>query len=290
MAAEETKNPAKDIPKALIMAFITLAVIGLGTLTVAAGVGGSDFPGAAAPLTVALANVVGSQTWIVPVIAVFSLAALVASFHAIVIAYSRQTFALSRAGYLPAWLSKLNKHHAPIGSLIVPGVIGFVFVVLGDTILPDAIPVLVTLSVLVAAVSYMLMMAAALVLRKKRPDLHRPYKARGGRVTMWIALILAGIADPRRPGQLPARVRHRRDHGGPVPGLLLRRWPQAGRQLHRRGRTRPDRPGPHRRRLTAQVAWREVALRKQHCPARQPNHRARDPSRTPCSLTAQKIH
>ena len=196
MAAEETKNPAKDIPKALIMAFITLAVIGLGTLTVAAGVGGSDFPGAAAPLTVALSNVVGSQTWIVPVIAIFSLAALVASFHAIVIAYSRQTFALSRAGYLPASLSKLNKHHAPIGSLIVPGVIGFVFVILGATILPDAIPVLVTLSVLVAAVSYMLMMAAALVLRKKRPDLHRPYKARGGRVTMWIALILAGILIP----------------------------------------------------------------------------------------------
>jgi len=47
-----------------------------------------------------------------------------------------------------------------------------------------------------AAVSYMLMMAAALVLRKKRPDLHRPYKARGGRVTMWIALILAGILIP----------------------------------------------------------------------------------------------
>jgi ethanolamine permease len=40
------------------------------------------------------------------------------------------------------------------------------------------------------------MMAAALVLRKKRPDLHRPYKARGGRVTMWIALILAGILIP----------------------------------------------------------------------------------------------
>jgi len=196
MAAEETRNPTKDIPRALLWAFITLAIVGVGTLTVAAGVGGSDLPQATAPLTVAMANVVGNQAWIVPAIAVFSLAALVASFHAIVLAYSRQTFALARTGYLPSWLSNLNGKHVPVWGLIVPGVAGYVFVILGDTILPNAIPVLVTLSVLVAAVSYMLMMIAALVLRKKRPDLDRPYRTPGGTVTMWIALVLAALLVP----------------------------------------------------------------------------------------------
>lgn len=196
MAAEESRNPTKDIPKALLYSMITLAVVGIGTLTVAAGVGGDDLPGAAAPLTVAMANVVGEQTWIVPVIAIFSLAALIASFHAIVLAYSRQTFALSRAGYFPAWLSNLNSRHAPVWALIVPGIVGFVFVILGDTILPDAIPVLVTLSVAVAAVSYALMIIAALVLRKKRPDLKRPYRVPGGRATMWVALVLSLVLIP----------------------------------------------------------------------------------------------
>lgn len=196
MAAEETRNPGKDIPKALIYSFITLALIGFGTLTVAAGVGGDDLPGAAAPLVIALQNVLGSQTWIVPAIALFSIAALIASFHAIVLAYSRQAFALARAGYFPKSLSLLNKHRTPTWGLVIPGVIGFVFVIVGDLVLPDAIPVLVTLSVMLAAVSYVLMMVAAIVLRKKRPDLARPYRAPGGVVTMVVALLLALLLIP----------------------------------------------------------------------------------------------
>lgn len=196
MAAEETKNPIRDIPKALIYAFITLAIVGLGTLTVAAGVGGEDLPGAAAPLVVALQNVVGSQEWIAPVIALFSILALIASFHAIVLAYSRQTFALSRAGYLPRFLSKLNRHRTPVWGLVLPGVVGFLFVIVGDTVLPDAIPVLVTLSVLFAAVSYALMMISALIIRSKRPDIDRPFKTPGGRVTIWVSLVIALLLIP----------------------------------------------------------------------------------------------
>lgn len=196
MAAEETRNPVKDIPKALIYSFITLAIVGIGTLTVAAGVGDEDLPGAAAPLVVALQTVIGSQAWIAPVIAIFSILSLLASFHAIVLAYSRQAFALSRAGYLPKVLSKLNRFRTPTWGLVLPGVVGFVFVIIGDTILPDAIPVLVTLSVLFAAVSYALMILAALVLRHKRPDLNRPFKTPGGKPVMYVSLVLAVLLIP----------------------------------------------------------------------------------------------
>lgn len=196
MSAEETRNPVKDIPRALVYAFVTLAVLGLGTLTVAAGVGGDDLPGATDPLVTALQTFAGSQTWIAPAIALFSIAALIASFHAIVLAYSRQAFALSRAGYLPKTLSNLSKFRTPTWGLILPGAVGFAFVIIGDTVLPDAIPVLVTLSVLFAAVSYVLMILAALVLRSKRPDMKRPFKTPGGRVTMVIALVLALLLIP----------------------------------------------------------------------------------------------
>ncbi|MFV0252011.1 MAG: ethanolamine permease [Beutenbergiaceae bacterium] len=196
MSAEETRNPAKDMPRALIWSWITLAVIGVMTLTVASGVGDEDFPDSAAPLTSALQNVVGDQGWIVPTIAIFSLIALIASFHAILLAYSRQIFALSRAGYLPAWLSVLNGRNVPTWGLVVPGIIGYLFCIIGDTILADAIPVLITLSVLVAAVSYMLMMIAAIVLRRRRPDMHRPYRVPGGEVLMWLSLAIAFILIP----------------------------------------------------------------------------------------------
>lgn len=196
MAAEETRNPVRDIPKALVYSFITLAILGFGTLTIAAGVGDNDLPGAAAPLVTALQTVVGSQAWITPVIALFSIASLIASFHAIVLAYSRQTFALARAGYLPRSLSHLNRHRTPVWGVVAPGVLGFIFVVIGDRILPDAIPVLVTLSVLFAAVSYALMILSALVLRAKRPEMPRPFRTPGGRVLMVIALALALLLIP----------------------------------------------------------------------------------------------
>ena len=53
------------------------------------------------------------------------LAGLVASFFSIMYAYSRQLFALSRAGYLPNVLSITNSRKAPTCALVVPGVIGF---------------------------------------------------------------------------------------------------------------------------------------------------------------------
>jgi len=206
MAAEETRDPKRDMPRALVLSWITLAVIGVATLTVAAGVGGSDLPDAAAPLTVALENVLGDHGWIVPVVALFAIAALVASFHAIVLGFSRQAFALSRAGYLPEWLSRLNKHHVPTWGLIAPAIFGYVLVILGHAVIADAVPVLVTLSVFVAAVSYMLMMVAALILRAKRPDLERSYKAPGGRVTMVISFLLAALLIPAGTFDYPLAI------------------------------------------------------------------------------------
>lgn len=196
MSAEETRNPSKDIPRALIYAFLTLAVVGVATLTVAAGVGGPDLANSDAPLADALVKIVGQQGWIVPAISIFAIASLIASFHAIVLAYSRQTFALSRAEYLPSFLSILNKHHVPVWGTIVPGVIGFIFVILGDTVLPDAIPVLVNLSVFAAAISYVLMTVSVIVLRRTKPDLERPVKVPGGPIIPGIAAVLAVLLIP----------------------------------------------------------------------------------------------
>ena len=60
------------------------------------------------------------------------LSGLIASFFSIIYAYSRQVFALSRAGYLPRVLSVTNRRKVPVLALVVPGAIGFVLSLTGE--------------------------------------------------------------------------------------------------------------------------------------------------------------
>ena len=87
-------------------------------------------------------------------------AGLIASFFSIISAYSRQLFALSRAGYLPTVLSVTNSRKAPTLALIVPGAIGFALSLTGQGAL------LLNMAVFGAALSYVLMMVSHIVLRR----------------------------------------------------------------------------------------------------------------------------
>nr|WP_276534109.1 amino acid permease [Acinetobacter lwoffii] len=116
------------------------------------------------------------------------LAGLIASFFSIIYAYSRQIFALSRAGYLPKKLSLTNSNHAPYLAIIIPGIIGFLLSLSGEGDL------LILMAVFGATISYVLMMMSYIKLKLSRPNLVRPYQAPGGIVTASIALVLAAIA------------------------------------------------------------------------------------------------
>jgi ethanolamine permease len=59
------------------------------------------------------------------VLALLAVAGLIASFHAIIFAYGRQIFSLSRAGYFPHFLSLTHgKHRTPNIALIVGSLLG----------------------------------------------------------------------------------------------------------------------------------------------------------------------
>ncbi|GAA2877828.1 hypothetical protein GCM10010472_39470 [Pseudonocardia halophobica] len=113
------------------------------------------------------------------------LAGLIASFFSIIYAYSRQTFALSRAGYLPRVLSVTNGRKAPTLALIVPGIIGFLLSLTGQG------ATLLDMAVFGAALSYVLMMVSHIVLRRHEPDMPRPYRTPGGVRTTGFALVVA---------------------------------------------------------------------------------------------------
>jgi ethanolamine permease len=141
------------------------------------------------PLPEAVRAAYGGDTVLARIVNYVGLAGLVASFFSIIFAYSRQLFALSRAGYLPRWLSKTGKRKTPYLALIVPGTIGFVLAAImksGAT--------LINIAVFGAALSYVLMMVSHIVLRAREPGLARPYRTPGGVVTTGVALVLAVAA------------------------------------------------------------------------------------------------
>lgn len=188
LAAEESVDPKRDMPRGLIGSISILACTGFLVLLLAAGVMGADAAGVSdAPLIDALAAA-GR-----PALSVFinwaGLFGLVASFFSLMYAGSRQVFALSRAGYLPKALALTGSRKTPIAALAISTIIGIVVV----AIMRDG-SLILNVAVFGACVSYALMNLSHVVLRKKAPNMERDYLTPGGIVTTGIGLVLACVA------------------------------------------------------------------------------------------------
>lgn len=191
LAAEETSDPKRDLPRGLLGGmFILLVFCALIMVLGPGGVGSEALKNNTNPLVAALEHpsTYGGPTWISKFVNFVGLAGLIASFFSIIYAYSRLVFAMSRAGYLPRGLSLTNARQSPWVALIVPGTVGFLLSLTeqGDQ--------LILMAVFGATISYILMMASHIKLRIAEPNLPRPYTTPGGVVTSGIALILACIA------------------------------------------------------------------------------------------------
>jgi ethanolamine permease len=190
LAAEEASDPRKDLPRGIIAAMAALLVFAALMLLVAPGAAGSNtIAGSDNPLPEAVRAAYGGDNFLAQFVNYAGLAGLVASFFSIIYAYSRQLFALSRAGYLPKWLSRTSRRKTPVLALIVPGTIGFL---LASITMDGAL--LINIAVFGATVSYVLLNVSHIVLRVREPGLDRPYRTPGGVVTTGIAAVLAVAA------------------------------------------------------------------------------------------------
>ncbi|XOB61267.1 ethanolamine permease [Campylobacterota bacterium DY0563] len=187
LAAEEAKDPAKDVPKGIIAAMVFLLFTAALVLFLVPSATGAEAIGkSAVPLVDAL-NATGNTT-LATTVNVLGLAGLIASFFSIIYGYSRLIFALSRAGYLPRFLSLTSKRKTPTWALIVPGVLGFLASLSGEGDL------MLAMAVVGATISYALMSLSHILLRVKNPEMSRPYKTPGGTVTSGIAFVLSLVA------------------------------------------------------------------------------------------------
>jgi ethanolamine permease len=190
LAAEETADPKKDMPKGIIVAVAILVIFGALMLVLVPGAAGSQAMSTSDnPLPEAFRVAYGGNTFLADFINYAGLAGLVASFFSIIYAYSRQLFALSRAGYLPKWLSLTGRRRTPYWSLIIPGTIGFLLAAITQN---GAL--LINIAVFGATVSYVLLNLSHIVLRLKEPELERGYRTPGGIFTTSVALLLSAVA------------------------------------------------------------------------------------------------
>ena len=192
LAAEEAKNPAKDIPKAGVWGIITLAFFGVLILFLNPAVTGSK------ALTVSPGDgdeplLAGFRAFlpdsVAALLALFALVGLLASLQGIMFAYGRNMYSLSRAGYYPKFLSLTGRtHQTPWVALLVGGVIGFVILVVVALIIPAVNPgaagaatgIILFIAVFGAVISYVMQMVSFIVLRRKFPQAKRPYKSPTG--------------------------------------------------------------------------------------------------------------
>lgn len=187
MAAEECKNPKKDIPKGFILGILTLVILALVTFFITAStIDPASLSKTDSPLPAALGAIYGADNILSKLMSFIGLFGLIASLHGIIIGYSRQAFAMSRAGYLPNFLSNVSKKGTPIPAIVLPSLIGIIFVLSGQT------STIIVISSFGAIALYIISMTSLFILRKKQPDLNRPYKVYYPLVPA-IALILAII-------------------------------------------------------------------------------------------------
>ena len=212
LAGEETRDPSRDLPRGTIAAMLSLIAFSAIALFIGPAAGGAELLATSGNPNPEAVQAVQGKNWLFWVTSVIGLTGLIASFFSIIFAYSRQIYALSRAGYLPRFLSPTHPtRHTPWAALIIPGMLSFGAIVIVDLInraasagpgqsLGDVEPVpltgdlLIQIAVFSALISYALMMVSYIALRRREPNLARPFRAPGGSLTASVALVIALIA------------------------------------------------------------------------------------------------
>lgn len=163
MVAEEVAEPRRNIPKGYLLGIATLVILALGVMILSGGIGDwQQLSTIDYPLPESISMVLGKDNSWTKIFAGIGLFGLVASFHGLIIGYSRQIFALSRSGFLPSILSSVNKKfQTPHWALAAGGLVGLICLYTGST---DKI---IIISALGAVVMYCISMISLLKMKRK---------------------------------------------------------------------------------------------------------------------------
>jgi ethanolamine permease len=204
LAAEESADPKKDMPKGLIAGMLTLMVSALLITFLNSSIGKADgmhgsftLAKSGEPLLDGFRVLYGNAA--ANTLAFLAVIGLIASFHTIIYAYGRQIYSLARAGYYLPFMSLTNAQKVPHMALYAGTALGFATMMIlwfllgsekGGAIIGST---LLNMAVFGAMISYAMQGLSFIVLRKKMPNIIRPYRSPlgnfGAAVTVVIALV-----------------------------------------------------------------------------------------------------
>jgi APA family basic amino acid/polyamine antiporter len=194
-AAEETKNPQRNMPRGILGGLAICTVIYVIVGIVATGIVPYEQLKGADPLSKALTLAgLGTASWIVALGAVVSLTAVLLVFQ---YGQPRIFFAMSRDGLLPAWASKVHhKSRVPYITTLVTGIVVAVGALFADE---NEIYDLTNIGTLSA---FAIVCIGVLVLRIREPNRPRPFRV----PFVWPVTLLGAAACIYIMFGLPARA------------------------------------------------------------------------------------
>ena len=206
LAAEESADPKKDMPKGLILGMTTLMISATLISFLNAGVGVTNADGHRGAFELASSNwplldgfnATFGQGAVANVLALLATIGLIASFHTIIYAYGRQIYSLARAGYYLPFMSVTNARKVPHMALFVGTALGLATMLIlwftqGDKRADVIGVILLNMAVFGAMISYAMQGLSFIVLRVRMPNIVRPYRSPlgifGASVTIFVALL-----------------------------------------------------------------------------------------------------
>lgn len=192
--AEEINVPLKKIAKILLLSIIC-AVLFYGLVVFAVGYalnskGISEAMEGSGLVTATAMERVFNSTVMAKVLIIGGLCGVITSWNSFLIGGSRAIFSMAESKMIPGRFSKLHsKHKTPVNALLLIGVLSLVAPFFGRTMLvwiSDA-------ASFACCLAYCMVSLSFLILRKKEPELNRPYKVKHYKFVGITASVLSGL-------------------------------------------------------------------------------------------------
>lgn len=170
-AAQEAKNPQRDMPRAILISLAICSALYIGVTAVLTGIVHYSELAVPAPIALAIDRAGAGLAWLSPLIKLGAIAGLSSVILVMMLAQSRIYYSISKDGLLPPTLSKIHKKHgvpqrATIFASVVTAIVAGLF----------PLSVLVELVSIGTLLAFTIVCASVLVLRKTQPNLKRPFK------------------------------------------------------------------------------------------------------------------
>ena len=183
-AGEEVKDPHKTMPRAILIALVTVTALYVVVCLVAvAAQPYTEFEGQEAGLAQILENITGS-TWPGTVLAAGAVISIFSVTLVVIYGQTRILFAMARDGMIPELFHKVN----PVTRTPVPNTIIVATII---ALLAGLIPInfLAEMTSVGTLVAFAVVSVAVMVLRYRQPDLPRTFKVPGFPVTPILAIL-----------------------------------------------------------------------------------------------------